>query len=156
MRFKFHGLSQADFDQCVQKAKSQGTALNTDTYLKLEKPSERNPVQYFASFDDSLFTKILNMCADPGKMCSSDMMMIDMKGGAGKESEQNRERLQQAPAPIDQFGTQNAADYFGKEPSASSETAPKTATSDDHSMSGMNMQGMDMSGAKPAQSSNAN
>jgi cytochrome o ubiquinol oxidase subunit 2 len=157
MRFKFHGLSQADFDQWVQKAKSEGTALNTDAYLKLVKPSERNPPQFFASFDNSLFSKILNMCATPGKMCSSDMMMIDMKGGVpGEQGEQNRERLLQESAPIDQFGAPNAAEYFGKDTSASSETAPKAATGDDHSMSGMDMQGMDMSGTKPAQSSNGN
>jgi cytochrome o ubiquinol oxidase subunit II len=33
------------------------------------------------------------MCAQPGKMCQSEMMMIDAKGGAGKDSEQNYERL---------------------------------------------------------------
>jgi cytochrome o ubiquinol oxidase subunit 2 len=161
MRFKFHGLSQADFDQWVEKAKQQGTALNTDAYLKLAKPSERNPAQYYASFDNALYNKILNMCATPGKMCASDMMMIDMKGGAGKESEQNRERLMQDSAPIDQFGTPNAATYFNHDTSANSETAPGAVTGDDHSMSGMDMQGMkmpgmDMSADKPAPSSNAN
>jgi len=151
MRFKFHGLDQAGFDQWVQKAKTDGTALNTDTYLKLEKPSQREPARLFASFQDGLFGKILNMCATPGKMCTDAMMMIDMKGGAGKESQENREKLQQNAAPIDEYGTPNQADYFGQEASTKSDAAPKAATSDDNSMPGM-----DMSGSKPAQSSNGN
>ncbi|WP_112801529.1 ubiquinol oxidase subunit II [Rhizobium sp. SYY.PMSO] len=93
MRFKFHGLAQADFDQWVQKAKSQGSALGRQEYMALAKPSERNPVQYFNAVDDGLYNAILNMCADPSKMCMSEMMHIDAKGGGGKESQENRERL---------------------------------------------------------------
>ncbi|MGO4570029.1 ubiquinol oxidase subunit II [Rhizobium sp. 2YAF20] len=150
MRFKFHGVSQADFDQWVQKAKKQGLALSTDAYLKLAKPSERNPVQYYASFDDALYGRILNMCATPGKMCQSDMMMIDQKGGAGKQSEQNRERLMQDAAPIDQFGAPNAADYFGYDTSVHRETALKSAANG-NSMQGMDMPGTGMSGKKFSQ-----
>jgi cytochrome o ubiquinol oxidase subunit 2 len=135
----------------VQQVKTDGTALNTDAYLKLEKPSEREPVRHYASYQDALYSKILNMCATPGKMCTDDMMMIDMKGGAGKESQENREKLMQNGAPIDEFGTPNQADYFGPEASVKSEAAPKVATSDDNSMPGM-----DMSGSKPASSSNGN
>ena len=93
MRFKFHGLDQAGFDQWVQKAKSQGTALGRNEYMALAKPSEREPVRYFNAVDDGLYNAILNMCADPSKMCMSEMMHIDAKGGAGKESHENRERL---------------------------------------------------------------
>jgi len=93
MRFKFHGLDQAGFDQWVQKAKSQGTALGRQEYMALAKPSEREPVRYFNAVDDGLYNAILNMCADPSKMCMSEMMHIDAKGGAGKESHENRERL---------------------------------------------------------------
>ncbi|MGG6893107.1 ubiquinol oxidase subunit II [Rhizobium sp. BR 315] len=93
MRFKFHGVNQADFDQWVQKAKSQGTKLGRPEYLALAKPSEREPVRYFNAVDDGLYNAILNMCADPSKMCMSEMMHIDAKGGAGKESHENRERL---------------------------------------------------------------
>jgi cytochrome o ubiquinol oxidase subunit 2 len=149
MRFKFHGLDQAGFDQWVQKAKTDGTALNTDTYLKLQKPSEREPVHIYASFQDGLFGKILNMCANPGKMCTDNMMMIDMKGGSGKESQENRDKLIQDTAPIDEYGTPNQADYFG--PEASAVSAPAVKTGDDNSMPGM-----DMSGSKPASSSNGN
>jgi len=94
MRFKFHGLQQEGFDQWVARVKAQGTALNRDAYLKLEKPSTKEPVRYYATVDDSLYTSILNMCAQPGKMCMSEMMHIDMMGGGGKESHENRGRLE--------------------------------------------------------------
>ncbi|QRM57656.1 ubiquinol oxidase subunit II [Sinorhizobium sp. BG8] len=94
MRFKFHGVQQQGFDEWVARVKSQGTALNRDAYLKLEKPSTREPVRYFATVEDGLFNAILNMCAHPGQMCMNEMMHIDMMGGAGKESHENREKLE--------------------------------------------------------------
>ncbi len=94
MRFKFHGLQQEGFEQWVARVKAQGTALNRDAYLKLEKPSTKEPVRYYATVDDGLYTSILNMCAHPGKMCMSEMMHIDMMGGGGVESHENRARLE--------------------------------------------------------------
>ncbi|MGO8112665.1 COX aromatic rich motif-containing protein, partial [Rhizobium leguminosarum] len=70
-----------------------GTMLNRDAYLKLEKPSEKEPVRYYAGADADLYNAILNMCAAPGKMCMNEMMHIDMMGGGGKESAENREKL---------------------------------------------------------------
>ncbi|OAP39881.1 cytochrome ubiquinol oxidase subunit II [Sinorhizobium glycinis] len=94
MRFKFHGVDQQGFDAWVARVKAQGTALNRDGYLKLEKPSEREPVRYFATVEAGLYEAILNLCATPGKMCMHEMMHIDAMGGAGKESAENRERLE--------------------------------------------------------------
>ncbi|OWV74021.1 cytochrome ubiquinol oxidase subunit II [Rhizobium sp. R339] len=94
MRFKFHGLNREGFDAWVAQVKQQGTMLNRDAYLKLEKPSEKEPVRYYAGADADLYNAILNMCATPGKMCMNEMMHIDMMGGAGKESAENREKLQ--------------------------------------------------------------
>jgi cytochrome o ubiquinol oxidase subunit 2 len=94
MRFKFHGLQQAGFDEWVARVKTQGTALSRDAYLKLEKPSAKEPVRYFASVEDGLFNAILNMCARPGQMCMSEMMHIDMAGGGGTESHDSRSRLE--------------------------------------------------------------
>ncbi|MFC5758498.1 ubiquinol oxidase subunit II [Rhizobium sp. GCM10022189] len=93
MRFKFHGLNQQGFDAWVAQVKQRGTMLSRDAYLKLEKPSEKEPVHYYASADADLYDAILNMCATPGKMCMNEMMHIDMMGGGGKESEENREKL---------------------------------------------------------------
>jgi cytochrome o ubiquinol oxidase subunit 2 len=94
MNFKFIGTSQGDFDAWVAKAKSQGQRLDSNGYLELEKPSEAEPVHHYASVEDGLFKRILNMCAVPGSMCADEMMHIDAMGGGGKESEANRDRLQ--------------------------------------------------------------
>ena len=52
MRFKFHGLADADFDQLGrQGARPAASALTATGYLELEKPSEREPVRHFASVD---------------------------------------------------------------------------------------------------------
>jgi cytochrome o ubiquinol oxidase subunit 2 len=94
MRFSFHGMNNDAFGQWVARAKQMGSALNRDAYLKLEAPSSRNPVTYYASVENGLFDSILNLCAKPGQMCMSEMMHIDMMGGGGKESEENRKKLE--------------------------------------------------------------
>jgi cytochrome o ubiquinol oxidase subunit 2 len=85
MRFKFHGLDQQGFDQWVAGVKQNGTMLNRDTYMKLEKPSEKEPVHYYASAEPDLYNAILNMCVDKSKMCMNEMSAIDAKGGGGLE-----------------------------------------------------------------------
>lgn len=93
MRFKFHSLNQDGFDGWIARVKQNGTALNQDVYLKLEKPSEREPVRYYATVADGLYQRVLNMCAEDGRMCMNEMMHIDMMGGGGIESHENREKL---------------------------------------------------------------
>jgi cytochrome o ubiquinol oxidase subunit 2 len=93
MTFKFHSMNQGAFNQWVAKVKAEGSNLDAGVYEKLEKPSEANPVSYFSSVQDGLFRQIVNLCATPGKMCMNEMMHIDAQGGAGTESEHNRERL---------------------------------------------------------------
>lgn len=84
MRFKFHGLAGADFDKWVESNRQSGQALDRAAYLKLEKPSEREPVRRFASVDKDLYHAILNRCVEGGKMCMHQMMAIDAAGGSGK------------------------------------------------------------------------
>ncbi len=143
MRFKFHGLAQADFDQWVQKAKSQGSALGRQEYMALAKPSERNPVQYFNAVDDGLYNAILNMCADPSKMCMSEMMHIDAKGGGGKESQENRERL---------IYDNRDGDSSEATPVKVDGAAAQAAQHGDNAMHG-SMQGMDMGNGSSSDSS---
>ena len=81
MTFKFHGLSNDEFAQWVQKAKDEGQPLDAATYLNLAKPSERDPVQRFSSVEDGLYSKVLNRCVEAGQMCMHHMMAIDAKGG---------------------------------------------------------------------------
>lgn len=94
MNFKFYGLSRDGFDQWVEKVRAEGTELDDGRYLELERPSENEPVSYFASVVPDLFDRIVNMCVLPGKMCAHEMMAIDAQGGAGIESHENLERLQ--------------------------------------------------------------
>jgi cytochrome o ubiquinol oxidase subunit 2 len=74
MRFKFHGMSPADFDRWVQTAKAGGKALSRDGYLRLEIPNEREPVRYYATVAAGLYDSILNGCVDGNKMCMTQMM----------------------------------------------------------------------------------
>ena len=96
MRFKFHGLSNGDFDAWVQKTKTTGTMLNRDTYLKLEQPSERDPVKRYASVMPGLYQAILNRCVESNKMCMKDMMAIDANGGLGVPGASNLTSLDPA------------------------------------------------------------
>jgi cytochrome o ubiquinol oxidase subunit 2 len=84
MKFRFLGMSDGDFDAWVEDNKASGQTLDRAAYLKLEKPTEREPVRRFAAVDKSLYTAVLNRCADDAKMCSGDMMAIDAAGGMGK------------------------------------------------------------------------
>lgn len=90
MHFAFKGLPAADFDTWVAGVKA-GTngELTRQAYLELERPSQNVPVRYYPSVDPGLFKAIVNMCVEPGKMCTSDMMAIDAKGGLGKEGASN-------------------------------------------------------------------
>ena len=80
MRFKFHGLSNEEFDRWVQQAKSSGTPLSKDAYLKLAKPSESEPVQRYASVAPDLYDRILNRCVD-GQACLADTMARNVNRG---------------------------------------------------------------------------
>lgn len=83
MRFKFYGKSQKGFDDWVARVRSQGTYLDRERYLLLEKPSENNPVMYFSSVRSDLYRSILNLCVRHGKICMDEVMRIDAMGGGG-------------------------------------------------------------------------
>lgn len=94
MNFAFRGVSSQAFDQWLAKAKGGATTLDRDAYLKLEKPSEAVPVQYFATVEDGLYDAILGMCAQPDKMCIREMHHIDSMGGAGGKRAVDPKRLE--------------------------------------------------------------
>jgi cytochrome o ubiquinol oxidase subunit 2 len=93
MNFGFRSLDQQGFDEWVAKVKSAGAPLDREVYLKLEKPSEEVPVQYYATVDNGLFDAVVGLCVTPGQMCVGEMHHIDRTGGAAEESEANRWRL---------------------------------------------------------------
>jgi cytochrome o ubiquinol oxidase subunit 2 len=83
MHFHFYGKSQADFERWVAEVKAGGGALSREGYLALARPSEREPVRYYAEAAPGLYDAILNLCVEPGKMCEREMMKIDAAGGLG-------------------------------------------------------------------------
>ena len=86
----------------------------TDTYLNLVKPSERDPVQRFASVEEGLYDKVLNRCVEDGKMCMHHMMAIDALGGdaymraAGLNLPQDVCTVQNAAQVVAALETRNA------------------------------------------------
>jgi cytochrome o ubiquinol oxidase subunit 2 len=83
MHFKFHGMTEADFDRWTASIKSGAGQLDRIAYLQLEKPSENEPIRRYASTAPDLYSAIVNRCVEPGKMCASDMMRVDANGGMG-------------------------------------------------------------------------
>jgi cytochrome o ubiquinol oxidase subunit 2 len=77
MRFKYHAVSNDEFNSYVQKAKSTGAQLDRAAYLNLEKPSERDPVRYFGGVEPKLFSAVVNRCVEPGTVCMNKMMATD-------------------------------------------------------------------------------
>ncbi|WP_448950817.1 ubiquinol oxidase subunit II [Labrys neptuniae] len=109
MRFRFHGLDQAGFDQWIAKARAGGGKLDRPTYLALERPSQNVPVRYYNGVDEDLYHAILNLCVDANKMCMDKMMAVDAKGGLGKEGINNVR-----PLLYDKYARRGAV--FGPEP----------------------------------------
>jgi hypothetical protein len=76
MRFKVRALEQGEFDRWMSAAHAGQETLTRDSYLQLAKPSEREPVRYFHAVEPDLYSAILGMCVEPGKMCMHDMMAM--------------------------------------------------------------------------------
>ncbi|QPC94712.1 ubiquinol oxidase subunit II [Mesorhizobium sp. INR15] len=110
MRFGFHGLTDADFQTWIAKAKDAGGKLNRSVYLELERPSENQPVSRYAAVDADLYKAVLNMCVERGKMCMSEMSQIDAKGGLGMAGIYNT-----LPLEYDKFARRGT--IFGPSPS---------------------------------------
>ncbi len=83
MRFGVRSMTPQGFERWAAKARTAQATLDRAAYLKLERPSEKVPVRRYASVEPGLFDRIVNMCAEPGKMCMHDMMAIDARGGMG-------------------------------------------------------------------------
>jgi cytochrome o ubiquinol oxidase subunit 2 len=77
MHFMFRALVDRDFEQWLARMRAGGGVLRRSDYLRLEQPSENEPVHSFAAVDPSLYRAILNRCVEAGKPCANDMMMID-------------------------------------------------------------------------------
>jgi cytochrome o ubiquinol oxidase subunit II len=69
MKFVFHGLSDGDFAQWVQRVKAGGGDLSRDEYVKLAQQSENVPVKYYDSVAPDLFMDIMGNCVPAGSVC---------------------------------------------------------------------------------------
>lgn len=116
MRFRFHSLDKGNFDQWVARVKASNAKLDRAAYVRLEQPSEKVPPMYFNGVEPRLFHDALNMCAQPGKRCADDVMMVDAHGGAGKESAHDIEGLRHD-------GTIDVGGYHAPEPGKKGEIA---------------------------------
>jgi cytochrome o ubiquinol oxidase subunit 2 len=85
MRFRFRGLTDAQFAGWVGEQRASGQGLTRATYLELEKPSKREPVRRYASVDRGLFDAVVNRCVDTSRLCMDQMMAIDASGGLGMD-----------------------------------------------------------------------
>ncbi|MDB5856739.1 MAG: cyoA [Ramlibacter sp.] len=82
MRFKFFGMNDADFERWVQKAKASGQALGRDGYVRLERPSEGEPVRLYGTVAPGLFDAVVNRCVAPGSQCLHAVMAADARRAA--------------------------------------------------------------------------
>jgi cytochrome o ubiquinol oxidase subunit 2 len=107
MRFKYRGVSAAEFDNWVRKTKAEGGALKRADYLVLEKPSEREPVRHYGAVAPNLYNAILNRCVLPGTMCMSEMM--DMDSIRVREDLEHKEQKER-PQPMSMESSMQHAD----------------------------------------------
>ncbi len=77
MRFKYHGVSTAEFDAWVAKTKAESGNLTRTEYLALEKPSEKEPVRHYGTVTADLYTAIINRCVAEGSACVNQTMAAD-------------------------------------------------------------------------------
>lgn len=91
MRFRFLGVSSADFDQWVEKVKAERQALTRPAYLELEKPTDREPVRRYGEVAPDLFNAIVNRCVAPGQRCESDMVREMHKAPAAHDDTHRRQ-----------------------------------------------------------------
>jgi cytochrome o ubiquinol oxidase subunit 2 len=67
MRFVVHALSPSDFQAWLGHARSEGSALNADSYAQLARPGSNLAPQAYGSVEPKLFENILQRTAHPGR-----------------------------------------------------------------------------------------
>jgi len=108
MRFKYHGVSAADFDGWVQKTKAGGGALNRADYLALAKPSEREPVHRYGAVAPELYHAIVNRCVESGTVCMDKMMAEDAERAkaSAEHGEPKASGKEKSVLPVAQAGAE--------------------------------------------------
>ncbi len=94
MRFKFESLQPAGLRQVDRGRQARRHEARPARFTSCRSPAEKVRPQFYGTVQPDLFDKVLNMCADEGKMCLDQMMAIDATGGvAGEKGAENREKL---------------------------------------------------------------
>ncbi|PID61349.1 MAG: ubiquinol oxidase subunit II [Gammaproteobacteria bacterium] len=93
MRFVFHGLDDAGFENWIDTVRQSKLELDRDTFVTLEQPSEKVPVTHYSNIDPELWDLAVNLCFEPSTLCHDDMMMVDALGGGGLEGLFMREQF---------------------------------------------------------------
>ncbi|MEM6726928.1 MAG: ubiquinol oxidase subunit II [Pseudomonadota bacterium] len=93
MRFDVQSFeTEAQFDAWVETVRAEGNAqLSDETFNALALPSTFEDVVYYASLEDGVYDRILNMCTQEGQLCLDDQMMVDALGGGGIDGLFNRQ-----------------------------------------------------------------
>jgi cytochrome o ubiquinol oxidase subunit II len=81
MRFKFHSMSAGEFEKWVQAVKAGGQSLDRAGYLRLERPSERDPVRRYASVADGLYDSILGRTIADAKVVGANSTSANVASG---------------------------------------------------------------------------
>ncbi|WP_200909307.1 MULTISPECIES: ubiquinol oxidase subunit II [unclassified Sphingomonas] len=102
MNFKTTSTDAAGFDKFVAGVRAMPNRLNTQRYLELEKPSEKVPPMGFGGVEQGLFTRIVQMCVQPGTPCMTESMGHGGHGSAVNsrlpEGERTKGALEKAPS----------------------------------------------------------
>ena len=110
MHFGFHSLSSAAFDQWVGSVKAQGETLDRSSYALLERPSEKEPIRHYKSVEKTLYSAIVNMCADPGAMCMGKMPSMNAKDSDSLTKHTDKPAQEdRSAAPVRGFGLPHPA-----------------------------------------------
>jgi cytochrome o ubiquinol oxidase subunit 2 len=122
MRFKYHGVTAADFDSWVQKTKATGGTLDRADYLALEKPTEREPVRRYGAVAPNLYDAIVNRCVAPGTACMSAVMAADTARvrAATANKERQKDETSEKPAHESMHESMHHDAHTGAAASASS------------------------------------
>ncbi|MFV0474683.1 MAG: ubiquinol oxidase subunit II [Pikeienuella sp.] len=80
----------AGFAAWIEEVRAGGGALDRKGYLELAAPSENVAPFTFAEVDPEIFSRVVNMCVEEGRMCMAEMMSLDESGGLGLAGLMNR------------------------------------------------------------------
>lgn len=133
MHFVTRSVSDQDFNAWVAsvKADKSATTLDRAAYLQLDKPSVAEPVRHYATVSPTLFDAVVDLCVQPGRICQSQMAMIDAKGGVSKEAA----RLNVAALTYDKSGRAGATTILPGSVVAQTDRFVKAYCSDNRPMS---------------------